>query len=742
MSVWDDIISGSYLQKGSSGSAVSNLQSNLTNAGYNVGVSGSDGIYGPDTHAAVSQLQKDNNITVDGIAGPETKNVLNTITSGGTMLGNVSSGIHGTIPPPVNTMTADDIWKAAGLDKAQAAVDASIKAKADAAAAASGSHIGVTDGKVDPVMQALLDLVKGLSTPKTITPYQAPANTLPTWAQNLQPFQAPQVHKLSFDEAMAQAIAALNPQYDTASRQLTNNLNQDQESRGLFFSPLGAKLSADKQADLSNAKQTALQNYSQDLVGKSQDQANTEIAQALAQWQANTGLATNLMGQQETASNDSFNQWLGSQGLNINANTANVDSATKLATTLDSLKQSTSADQKAAVEQALSRANAFGIVTNETDAKILGVPVGTSTVQAKVANSSILNDVTNRDSAAVDAAIKRADVTGTVNNEADAKVLGVPVGTTTQQAKVINSQLDATVFNQNMSKVDAALKRADAFGKVTTAEDAKVLGVPINTSTQSARVAAAQILSAQRGDAVASTNTFGTVTNTADAKLLGVPVGTETFAAKTQAITNAIAQIDEIMKKVDMLGYVDKEASVALHVPIGTTSLAAKQMAQQLAIAKINDATNRAQINKPSSSSSTDNTNHLMDVWKITGYAPSGLENLGVKPGTPYAPVDTTKPDAKAISGIQSQFGTDSNTADDIFSIWQSPTKDSAMAELQAAQQAASGSGKNINTDTIMKAIEYKWPATVVPDNTSTNNNWWDNLMNSVTSGLSGLGVR
>lgn len=58
------------LKYGSQGEDVKTLQTNLTNAGYDVG--GVDGIYGTKTANAVKQYQQANGLTVDGIAGSNT----------------------------------------------------------------------------------------------------------------------------------------------------------------------------------------------------------------------------------------------------------------------------------------------------------------------------------------------------------------------------------------------------------------------------------------------------------------------------------------------------------------------------------------------------------------------------------------------------------------------------------------------------------------------------------------------
>ena len=60
------------LRNGSTGSDVKKLQQTLIEAGYNVGSTGADGVYGKNTAAAVKQYQKDNGLAVDGIAGKNT----------------------------------------------------------------------------------------------------------------------------------------------------------------------------------------------------------------------------------------------------------------------------------------------------------------------------------------------------------------------------------------------------------------------------------------------------------------------------------------------------------------------------------------------------------------------------------------------------------------------------------------------------------------------------------------------
>lgn len=67
----DKIVTGSFLKKGDSGSAVVALQTALKkkNTGYSMTV---DGVFGSETLKSLKAFQKDHNLKADGVAGPET----------------------------------------------------------------------------------------------------------------------------------------------------------------------------------------------------------------------------------------------------------------------------------------------------------------------------------------------------------------------------------------------------------------------------------------------------------------------------------------------------------------------------------------------------------------------------------------------------------------------------------------------------------------------------------------------
>ncbi|MGI6485376.1 MAG: peptidoglycan-binding protein [Thermoanaerobacterales bacterium] len=62
------------LRRGMRGEDVRLLQSKLESLGYMVGPV--DGIFGPKTERAVRQFQRDNNIKIDGVVGPQTYDML------------------------------------------------------------------------------------------------------------------------------------------------------------------------------------------------------------------------------------------------------------------------------------------------------------------------------------------------------------------------------------------------------------------------------------------------------------------------------------------------------------------------------------------------------------------------------------------------------------------------------------------------------------------------------------------
>lgn len=184
--------------------------------------------------------------------------------------------------------------------------------------------------------------------------------------------------------------------------------------------------------------------------------------------------------------------------------------------------------------------------------------------------------------------------------------------------------------------------------------------------------------------AIARSNSTGTISE-ADSQILGVPAGTPTWAAQ-----NAIAE-----------------------------------RTQALQIADRNLQAQYAQIN---ASTASQKAQALLDVWQFTGTAPAGLEDYGVKAGTPYTETDYGKLQAKMdyennakdqadydkmmaeVPGIQTQFGTDESTAMAIYQVWDNPDRASALADWNSAIGKKEMTDTGANAQTVRKAIDTKWP--------------------------------
>lgn len=111
------------LKNGSSGEEVKKLQTALINAGYDVGSSGADGIFGANTQAAVKKYQQDNGLAVDGIAGVNTQSALygSTQTNTSANASTAAPAAAPTVKPTYDPSTdADYLAALASLQSTQA----------------------------------------------------------------------------------------------------------------------------------------------------------------------------------------------------------------------------------------------------------------------------------------------------------------------------------------------------------------------------------------------------------------------------------------------------------------------------------------------------------------------------------------------------------------------------------------------------------------------------------------------
>ena len=107
------------LKNGSTGKDVEKLQNALVKAGYDVGGTGADGVYGKNTTAAVKQYQKDHGLAVDGIAGKNTQGLLygtSALASGGVLAAQAVA--NGGGKPPIAVEIGAEEEKNTGKDTA------------------------------------------------------------------------------------------------------------------------------------------------------------------------------------------------------------------------------------------------------------------------------------------------------------------------------------------------------------------------------------------------------------------------------------------------------------------------------------------------------------------------------------------------------------------------------------------------------------------------------------------------
>ena len=132
--------SSSLLRQGSSGPAVSAIQSQL-------GIS-ADGVFGPATKAAVIAFQQRNGLMVDGIVGPQTRGAL-----GGGSSGTGTSGSNDSGPKPSQGVTIA-VQKKLGLS-ADGAFGPITRAAVKAFQARNGLEV---DGVVGPATMAAMGI--------------------------------------------------------------------------------------------------------------------------------------------------------------------------------------------------------------------------------------------------------------------------------------------------------------------------------------------------------------------------------------------------------------------------------------------------------------------------------------------------------------------------------------------------------------------------------------------------------
>jgi regulator of replication initiation timing len=193
------------------------------------------------------------------------------------------------------------------------------------------------------------------------------------------------IQRMSFEEAQRRAREELDPMYADAARALAYGLDADMERRGLFNSPLAAGIMTEKQGQLSNDQIAAIAQRANQLMMNDQDMSLQEkqlrsntlnsLLSSLIGREANIAEFTGYYGGQPTLANQKFQteKEFGEAEL-----TGNYKGQPTMASKAFDLQTRISQ-----ITNALNQVNAFGKVTTQEQADLLGVPVGTPSWQAQ-----------------------------------------------------------------------------------------------------------------------------------------------------------------------------------------------------------------------------------------------------------------------------------------------------------------------------------------------------------------------
>lgn len=192
---------------------------------------------------------------------------------------------------------------------------------------------------------------------------------------------------MSYEQAQRRAQDELNPMYDKASQQLSEELNRDLEKRGIFNSPLASGIMTEKQGMLSNDQIAAIASRANEMI---KDDRQLTLQEKQLQMDSLSKLLNTLIGRQMDEANLT-GYYNGSPTL-ANQELSNNKSFQEAQLTGKYNGQQTLASQemdlKAISERmnnTLNAVNVMGYVATEEQAKILGVPVGTPSYQAQEA---------------------------------------------------------------------------------------------------------------------------------------------------------------------------------------------------------------------------------------------------------------------------------------------------------------------------------------------------------------------
>jgi hypothetical protein len=193
------------------------------------------------------------------------------------------------------------------------------------------------------------------------------------------------IPRMSFAEAQQRASSELNPMYEDAAMRLMQALNADMEQRGIYNSPLASGIMTEKQGQLSNEQiqaiaqraNTLIQNDAEMSLQEKQLRSSTlsNLLSSLIGREVNLANITGMYQGQPTFANQQFQT---ETALREGELTGIYNGTQTLAGRAFDLQASTQA-----LNNALNTVESLGQVTTQAQADLLGVPIGTPSWQAR-----------------------------------------------------------------------------------------------------------------------------------------------------------------------------------------------------------------------------------------------------------------------------------------------------------------------------------------------------------------------
>lgn len=190
------------------------------------------------------------------------------------------------------------------------------------------------------------------------------------------------VSGIGYDEGLKRASAALTPKYELSAKDVLAKLAGHQINRGFYGQLPGDVVTQDAVARLEAEKNAAIADQANSLVSQSNQEAyqNNSLSQQGFSNQLSTMLG--LMDSSQRANSDRLT---GLMSLLTNSQgQKNSDREYGL-----KLQDQTNVNKAQAMSDAMTRWQTSGVVNNQADANLLGVPMGTQTNDASYRDASL-----------------------------------------------------------------------------------------------------------------------------------------------------------------------------------------------------------------------------------------------------------------------------------------------------------------------------------------------------------------